>query len=422
MSAIGQVLLVGLVLLIIVACSGAGDSVQENPTTAIAVETLSGEHQPTPSPLPLTPTPSDIPAVVAPTVATQPISTRPISTNTPEIDLPDLALSDTHIEQCRITGDLGKNGVSGQGTAPAPTPTPIRTADSRPAYVVLSELSEFRVEVTPVTDALLGYNAAFQSMWPHADTVEEQAAQLHVFGNRLAQLCSAMSQPSIPPEVFGEVAGLGDSIRARHAWTALALDELICCGDAHTAFLDIGLNSTSLAIERTASMVTEFLDGQLAKSEPDSERSITSDRFGLTMVIGSDAILVRNTVDVLIALVEPSEILNPKSLGPEPWIDGTALRIRRLRNISELSAEQAIIEYAGLLSRFGEVQRTNELDIPEVDEIQLAYPQLSDGWSGSVTVFVAGGNTYLVELMCHQSEPDSCGSAGATVESIRFVQ
>ena len=415
-----------MALLIASACSQGDDPGQQRVTATGVIETLPAGPQPTPLPttvrgtasLPPTLSPSPVPTVT-PVVKTQ-TPTRP--TRSPElvIVLPELAPDRVEISQCRISGDLAKSGVSRQGTAPAPTVTPVPTDRSRPRELVEKELAEFRVEAVPAVVALSKFNSAFQNVWPHADTAEKQAAQLHIFGNRLAQLCSATSQLEIPPEVFSEAVGLGDSIRARHAWTGAAFDELFCCGDAHTDFLDVGLALTNAAIIVSTSNLTKLLDDLSINGQVDSERSISSERFGLTMVIGNDAVVVRNTVDMLVMFTEEPEIPDSGSLGPGTWYDGTAIRIRRLRNGFELSASLAITEYESLIARIGELNRDRDLDVAELNGIRLSYVSLADSWNGSVTVFVKDGFTYFVESLCRQSEPDVCESVRVSVESIRL--
>lgn len=336
--------------------------------------------------------------------------------------LAELAIDRVQIVPCRISGDLAKNGFSGQGTAPAPTITPVPTDGSRQRDLIEKELSEFRVEVAPVVAALSNFDSAFQNGWPHADTAEKQAAQLHIFGNRLAQLCLAMSQLKIPPEVLGEAVGLGESIRARQAWTGVAVDELLCCGDAHTEFMDVGLVNTVAAIVESISSLSKLLDEYLVSGEVDSARSIDNGRFGLTMAIGNDAVVVRNSVDMLVMFAVDSEILDPGSLGIENWDDGTAIRIRRLRNGSEISVSEAIAEYESLIARFGAPSRDDDRDVPELNGIRISYPPLAGSWTGSVTVFVKDGFTYFVESMCRQSELGLCESVRASAESLRLME
>jgi hypothetical protein len=403
--------------LVVAACSNDKEPAIVDVTTVDPVATTTPESLPTivKTTATVSPTtPTVIPTLKANTDLT------PTSTSVVEFDLPVIDLAAARIDQCRFSGDLAQNGSSGHGTAPAPTPTPVSSMVDRPMAIVLAELAVYRFEVGSTVDSAIDLNESFRRAWSSTDTPEKQAAQLYVFGNRLAQLCSAISQPSIPPEVIGEAVGMAESIRARHAWVSLALEEVMCCGDAHTDFLNVGLNPTSLAIEISTSNLGKFLDDRLAGARSDSAREIISDRFGLSISIPSEALLIRNMVDLLVVIIEPTEILNPEDIGPNSkWTDGTALRIRRIRNRSELSAEQAVVEYEGIFSRFGQAEISTGLDIPNVDDIQLTYPLSEESWVGSVSVFVNDGYTYLAEFMCGEANPESCDALRYTIESIQ---
>ena len=418
-------LAVSLILLMASACSQGVESSPERSTATATVAVRSQNSQPpsTPGVSVATPMPGTSEPGLLPTATTTQIAkSTPTATPTPTLDLPAMSLDAVNIRSCRISGDLGNSGAPRHGTAAAPTPTPVPTDGSRDLDVVREEMTEYRLELHPIAVVLSDLDDVFQDAWPHAGTIEMQASQLHVFGNRLAQLCSAASQPTVPPEAIGAAVGLGEAIRAMHAWTLFAVDELVCCGDSHTSFVDAGLTANSAAIERAHSSLDELFDGYQSTGNDDSPRVVTNERLGLSMTIAPEAILVRNTIDILVTFVEPSEFLDPASLGPQNWTDGTAIRIRRLRNRSELTVDQAIHEYEGFLTQYGDVTRSNVLNIPQLGEIQLMYSQLDDSWYGSVMVFVSGGFTYLVESMCSPFDPIICDSIDDSVESIRLSQ
>ena len=432
---IGRYLVIGLALLGVGSCFRGDDPTQESATATVVTGTLTPEiqasatvFQPTPSATAVMPTPTRLPApssspsptanaiVVVPTLTPVP------PTPTPVVILPELALDLAEINQCRISGDLAKSGFSGQGTAPAPTVTPVPKDRSRDVDLVAEELAAFRVEVDPIATALNKFNGAFHDAWSYADTAEKQAAQLHVFGNRLAQLCLAASQLKFPPEAIGETIGLGESIRARHAWIGVAFDELQLNGDARTEFMDIGLALTNSAIVKSTSGLNDLLAQYLTGSKIDSNRTVINERFGLKMTIGPDDVIARNTVDLLVTFNTDFEILEPSSLGPESWREGAAIRIRRLRNGSEMSVSQAIEMYGSLLARIGEVNRDLDRDVPGLNGIQLSYRSLADSWGGSVIVFVRDDFTYFVESLCPRSEPGLCETVEASVNSIQLLK
>ena len=407
-----------LTLLVVIACS-QGDVPEVAPTT-IEIASTPTPVQPNPSPTstqsPRSVTPTASPTFTVPTATPE----RPVPSVTPGMALPELQLEEAQIAQCRLSGDIGRSGLSGNGTAAAPTPTPVVIGTSRDPDLVASDLAVFRKGVDPILSTLVEYDANFRESWSSADTVGMQAALLHAVGNKLAQLCSAASQLSVPQEILGEMVGFAESIRVRHAWTEIALEELLCCGDAHTTKMRIGLNSTTLVISEATSSLSNFLDEHEIARDSDSDRVFLNELFGLTMLIGSESIVVRNGVDLLVAYVDAAS-LDPTSLGPAGWNDGSAIRIRRLRNRTEVSVDEAVAEQSGFVDRFGDVRRIDEFDNPNIDEVHFEYLQLIDGWEGSMTVFVGDGFTYMIEAMCHQDVPAACGSVRASVESVALT-
>jgi hypothetical protein len=401
----------GLALLTLAACSGPDAiEVSVTPTEEFVQPTaLQADATLIPSP-----TIESIPSTVPP-----PTSTVVSASVTPENGLPIFAVADVKIGHCRLSGDLAPSGFSGNGTAAAPTPTPAPIDSSRHPDLVAMELGELRLGLEPISQALDGFDGLFLVTWPLTTSAESQAAQLHVLGNRLAQLCSALSQVYIPPEALGEVVGLAESIRTRHRLIEIAIDELMCCGDAHTTTLNIGFSSTSRNISEATSSLSEFLADNAVGSVPDSDSEFASDLWGMRISIGEDSMVVRNSVDALIAFVDTPDV-NPSSLGPQAWFDGSAMRIRRLRNRSELSIDQAVMEYEGFINKYGDVSRSDVIDIPEIDEINYEYLELGDKWSGSVTAFIWEGHTYLVEAMCHITESNHCDSIRSSIESIKL--
>jgi len=333
-----------------------------------------------------------------------------------------MVLTDARIEECRISEELSSGGVSGRGTAPAPTPTPIPEVSSRNPDTVAQEMRVFGDEINPVIASLSGYSKAFQYGWQFANKTGKQAAQLNVFGNRLAQLCSAVSQNHVPPEVIGETVGFGESIRISHAWTVLALAELNCCGSAQTSFLDVGFEATSLEISNATLVLNSAVNEYLGSSSGSPDRVVESERFDLQLRIAKDAIVVRNSIDIAVVFPEINEILDPISLGPDSWMFGTGIRIRRLRNSSELTIEQAVVEYEGFVHRFGEPVRSFEVDFQMPNEIQFDFPVLENGWNASTIVWVNNGFTYFAEYLCLPGGIDSCEHVQRSIESIRVAQ
>jgi len=184
--------------------------------------------------------------------------------------------------------------------------------------------------------------------------------------------------------------------------------------------MDIGLRSTSSAIDVTLEGVKNVYESHDVPPLDSVDRTISNDRFGFDVTIAPIAVVVRNTVDLLIAMAEPVAVMDPALLGPDDWVDGETIRIRRLRNRSLLTVEQAIAEYAGFFTKWGELTRSNDLDIAHLDEIQLSLPNLENGWTGDILVFVIGDFTYVVEILCIEGGLGNCGELRKSAESIRL--
>jgi len=334
-------------------------------------------------------------------------------------DLPQLPIADVNISDCRLSGNLRAFGGSGQGSAPAPTSTPLPIDSSRDDELVRLEITEYRNEMTPVLELLIGFHGKFRETWPDAVTPEQQAAQLHVIGNRLAQLCSAASQVSIPPEISGEGFGLGQAIRATHAWVNLANNELVCCNDAKIDSMDVGFVLTTAEIDWATAVIYEIFRDYEITSEIPGERTLVAEKFGFEMTIDKSAVIMRNSIDLLVIYPKEFEVLEPASLGPKAWNSGAGLRVRRLRNTSELSVEQAVDEYESLIALLGDPVRIVGMDITDYDEIRLSIPNLEDDWIAEILVFVSDGFTYFIESLCRAENSTVCEQVERSVESLR---
>jgi hypothetical protein len=400
-----------LILVVVFTASCSSDDGSDQPVSSIAP---SIEAVPTPVEEDLTQTVAT--ATVRPTIRPSPTVIEPTVS---DVQLPELSLTTAQLDVCRISGDLLVGGVPRQGTAPAPTPTPIPSDGSRDREMVAREIAIFSTSMNPVMHSFVNYTEAMRIGWLEANSIQQQAAQLHVFGNRLAQLCVAASLTSVPPEIMSEVVGFGESIRINHEWAVLALDELNCCGTAKTNHFDVGFNSVSIEAVRSTVALSNALEIFPNSPEGTGQRLVNSDLFGLQMNVDDDAVVVRNSVDVAVVMHEREELLDPNSLGPGSWSLGTGIRIRRLRNGSELSVEEAAVKYEGLIARYGDPVRDDQLDLTVFDEIGFTKASIEGGWTGSTIIFVRDGFTYFIESMCHVDSAEKCESVNLSIESIR---
>ena len=338
--------------------------------------------------------------------------------------LSGMAVSDVDIAKCRIGGEIAKTitGTSEQGTAPAPTPTPLPADGSRDISLIRSELSNLYPKLDPILISLNRHNVAFKSFWAETGTVDEQAGQLHTFGNLLSQLCSAISLVDVPYEVTGELVGVAEALRVRHAWMNVALEELLCCESAHTEFLDVGRRATGKLVESSAENVRAAIDGYLNQPIVSTDRLVENSRFQMSILTATDAVVVRNGLDILISIPDEADVLDPASLGAGRWLFGSALHIKRLRNNLPVTVEEAAESYAGIINRDGGAVPADSLDVQGVDTISYKLSVLGEDWDESISIFVSNGFTYFIEIKCRNDIADQCESVVRTAKSIKLAE
>lgn len=412
-----------LILLAVAACSSDDDPEPETPTVAASRVSASATVEFIPTAV--IPVHTVISAPTSTTVVVSPTTPKPeptvvIPTATPSIVLANYLLVDVELGVCRLTGDLHRAGESRQGTAPAPTSIPASETPVRDPEIVEQELRQFAYGVGPVMNSLVDFSEAMQASWPHAETIEQQAGVLQVFGNRLGQLCSAASLLTIPLEILDETSALAESVRISHAWVSLALDGLVCCGSAQSDYYTHGLSLTSNEIRRASAVLVSKLDSYIESPVEPIDRTLGLDTLGFEMEISHDAVVVRNSIDVVISFPTHEEILDPASLGPKSWGYGTGIRIRRIRNSGNLTPEELVGEYGAMIHRYGPGFRVSDITMPMFEEIQFSTLPLENGWVAMIVIFVEDGFAYLVESMCHPNLRGQCDSVKRPIETLRF--
>lgn len=413
------VLMAGLVIATTLACSSG--TVHDLDVSAVPEPTaVDGSTTPSPisGPSPtVTFTPTSVLTGGVPLNTSVPATQVP--TPVPNVVLPKYVNEGLGIEGCQITGDLGKSGYSNQGTAPAPSPAPAASMGERDPVVVQRELSAYRLEMDPIAAELVIYNDLFSAVWELARTEDTQAAQLFTFGNRLAQLCNAISQISIPLEIFPETAGIGEAIRTRYSWVTLAIEELQCCSTAHSEFLKVGFISTDKLVNESTSTLAAVLESFAVLEDVVSDRPLENEILLVDLTIPNEAIVVRNSISIVIGFGIDAEVLDPVSLGPDSWIAGNAVQIRRIRNRDGLTVAEVAESNQSLLTRYGEVVAVDGPYIAGVDELNFRLVGLDSGWGGSVTIYVHAGFIYIVESMCNADLVGECDSVDKTIASLK---
>lgn len=420
----GRIVFIAILTLVIISCSGNSEeelvaSVPPTISDTPVVENQTPVDSPTSTAIPLVQSPKPIStSTVEPTTTPTP-SVAP--TRSSGVKLPAYAIEDVDIGSCRLTGRLSASGEL-KGTAPAPTPTAVAKGDDRGSDVVLVEVSEFSRHLLPIMESVEGHQSAFQSNWYWANDTDMQAAQLLVLGSRVSQLCSALNLISVPPEIFNATFNLADSLRVTHNWALTALDELACCGDAHSPFISTGYDSTFDLLTHVTDDMRMQLFRIIEGTYIEPGRTVTNDTFGISIKIDQDAILIQNSVFLLAGWSNVSDVLDPDSLGPMNWGNGDALNIKRIRNRSDLTVQDAVVQYEGLLMKFGEISGSRERTVSGMDAIELSYATEEESWQASVILVVHEGFIYFIELMCRPEQPESCDAIQTSIDSIAVLQ
>ncbi len=316
--------------------------------------------------------------------------------------------------------DTGRRSGSGPlGTAPAPTPTPLPDAGTRDAKTIASEIIAYLTSASPITHHLVSWNGLFNSKWTEDATPAQQAAALELLGIRAAQACDAVRQIThFPPEVAGFDSQLREAARTRHAWAALALEELRQGGNAFMPFLNTGNDSTSALIadlpHAEEDLIRLYGAGRLA------HQRLIDEVIGIEMttepgwLISADGLNPR--------LHAPFAFNRPAldGLGPDRWKQGTAVRVRRLRNPEPTDAEAASSRFTSLITQQGSLASVEQATVGGEPALRHVLAPDHPDWNASVTVFVSGDFTYFLETGCPADVEGSCGSVEKVAGSLKL--
>ncbi|MBN4064853.1 hypothetical protein JYU04_03865, partial [Dehalococcoides mccartyi] len=126
------------------------------------------------------------------------------------------------------------------------------------------------------------------------------------------------------------------------------------------------------------------------------------------------------SLNIVLIFEEDNEFLSPTDLGPESWQIGSAVRIQRLRNGSEIELEDVIRTHEGVLYRFGGLSAGSSQGVDQIEGLKYDFLDIDPTWQGSVIVFVKGDHTYFIESMCMRNMTTVCNSIDSIVDSIHL--
>jgi hypothetical protein len=324
----------------------------------------------------------------------------------PPSGVDELPLSDLEYSTCKSTRSNGQGG-----TAPAPTPTrEPKTDDSVPSST--QTVVEYVTVVRSITADLGDWRNAFNSAWQYDLSPSQQAAALTELERRSSNLCEAMGLISPPHEFVGIHSLAAETVRVQHAWSVIAIQELLDTGSAQLNTLDEGHESTRLLIGN----LKDAQSGEFA--EVDSapvlvEFPVTGIRFELPVgwyVRGTQ----RNPIIVL-----PFEMQSRESggFGPADWDNGVSVRIRRFRNSGPTTSAQAVERFSGLFNLLGEPVSESNGALLGVDAVYTAVESTEGRWDFTVITAVVADDTFVIDYGCPQNNPEWCVAVQDVVES-----
>lgn len=345
-----------------------------------------------------------------PTETLVPTGTSPSPTAT------SITVSEISLPLCNTGGTTS----SSLGTAPAPTPTPVPASGLRDAALISSEVSDYFSKASPIVDHLRAWSDLFSSDWSDDLEPDRQAQQLQTLGIRVSQACSAIAQiTEIPPEAAGFDSLLREAARIRHNWVRIAADQLECCGNAFTPDIDDGNAETTAVVSSLSAEMAMLI--QKHNAGPARFQIFTDQAIGIEISTESGWLV---SADGLNPVFYAPFVLNKSSLaglGPDRWMQGTAVRVRRLRNPGPTDAATASNRFTALITQQGSVSSIEQISVSGVPALKhVLSPEISN-WEAMVTVFVSGDFTYFVETGCPSDIEGACGSVETVAGSLRLL-
>jgi len=420
------IFVVVLVMVMAISCSSEAEITQtESPSAEPATTSTQVAKPATPTVVPLftaTPKPDPVrePTPVADRIPTVVPATQ-ISEPTVE---PTPILASMNVEESMIRScSLGRYGQGGEGfgTAPAPTPTPSPQGD-RDASEVRSGKLQYLASVFSMARNYYDLNNEFVRLWEFAEQERQQIALLFVLGNRISWLCGALSLVEPPPELLGEHLLLSESLRVRHVWISLAIDQIRCCETARVPELEVGHASVSLLPGKAWEEMIELQESVDWSPEVAQPGLILNPIFNMSLEPSSKVLLSRNSLDLV--LIYDSGILvdfTPTSLGPKEWRFGDAIRIRRVRNTSGKPAFSYAEDNSQIFLGGGEIESITSADHVTGDAAEIIVTFSEIDWVSDVWLFNSGEFIYFVEVGCHNRNSTACKSLTNVRATLKFI-
>jgi len=322
----------------------------------------------------------------------------------------ELALAELTSSTC---GKFASNGNG--GTAPAPTPTRVPEKANATASSPV-EVAEFLLQAHSISDNLSSWSKSFEALWEFDLNPRQQAAALAILEIKTFDLCEAADLLNPPGDLIGTHSLLRETVRSRHAWAVLAMESLIESGTARSEFLNEGQISTKEYIGELRSSLTETGGGITGENI-----LLGLSHFGIGAQLPAGW-FVRGT-DRNPIIVAPTEyqLGDLAGLGPSGWDNGVSVRIRRFRNSGQITSEEAIERFSGLISSLGVSRSKSTGTLLGVDAVYSIVENSKSSWEFTVAIAVVKGDTFVIDYGCPQVKPEWCGAVQDVVDSFSIT-
>ena len=412
---------VGMSVLIVIACSSGGDeSLTPSASEVTVVPTMASDSNnataqapvTTVTPVPTTALPLPTPlngataiSKLVPTSTAVPESLRPPE---PSVDLATLT-----VPVCNTRSS--SSSTDGFGTVPHATATPLPQSGGS-VQPSSDEATAFVAGVRPLYNALISVIEAGNASWASAESDQGRGASISYEGRRLSHICAALS--AIPRNTENSVlfSELAVGLESRRAALFEAAESQRADGMGIPN--EVERARTSSVLLSFGSTLEEFATSRgIDDSAGADGYAILNPLLAITANVGPGWVTVRNGIDVFITAPPDVQRFSVSGLGPDAWKLGTSLRIRRFRNETESTLDEAAVLLDSLLIRFG--SRTEKFDstIGTNPGVRLVYTNDDGYWRTLVGATVVGDATYLFELGCPVEFTEECESGLSAILS-----
>lgn len=390
-------------LIVVLGCSRGSSEEPDlvTPPSATQMASLAQtEALPTPT---ISASPDNVEATPRPTVtaSSEPGSDKPGG-------LAEIALSELASSSCNPS--KGSSG-SGFGTAPPPTVVPTPAGGSAASGDPAAR-AEYLVRALSIAENLSAWSTDFEATWQYDLSPGQQAAALLLLEHRTSQLCQSISLLDAPDSLEIDHGYFQGVLRARHAWIALAIDELANTGSARTELLATGRVSTYEAIEQVLTNYRQFSSGN-----SNSGTIVEFDELGIQFDLPAGWYVYRDVRAPKISA--PADLTSNLAVeGPYAWDRGASLDIRRFGGFGFSTVAEAFERLEALISRLGEPvdQSAGSILGSEAIVTTLVDPQLD--WEFTAIVAVVDQSTFVINYGCPQDREEWCDALEVALQGL----